>query len=158
MPDFEWVTITGAVRILGISEDTIRRRIKAGSMQHRFDNRGRINVLVPTQSHTQPPQDHTQEEPKTAQHLTQELTQDHTQEAQPHTQGLVSLDDVRRLLGEITSQHETAIAAIRAGHEAAVGLLVERIDAAEVRAERAEEKISAMLDRLMLPWWRRWFG
>jgi hypothetical protein len=40
----------------------------------------------------------------------------------------------------------------------AVALLTERVDAAECRAERAEQRLFEVLSRLSLPWWRRWFG
>ena len=41
-------------------------------------------------------------------------------------------------------------------------LWLERVDAAEVRAERVEEKLDRVLDQLLeqqsRPWWRRWLG
>ena len=79
--------------------------------------------------------------------------------------GLVSLADVRAMLGEQSDRMERQ-------HREAIAMMVERVDSAEIRAENAEaraERVEQRLDRVLdvllserkpsgEPWWRRWFG
>ena len=73
--------------------------------------------------------------------------------------GLVSLEDVRLILGEqLDRQQRAHDAAVRQIREV-VQLVQEQADSASVRAERAERMVVRMLtERARAPWWRRWLG
>jgi hypothetical protein len=73
------------------------------------------------------------------------------------------------MLGEATvrleRQHIDALDRLERQHMAERSLLIERVDAAEVRAELVEQRLNQVLDVLLQqrtvpaePWWRRWFG
>jgi hypothetical protein len=96
------------------------------------------------------------------------------QEAAQEPLGMVSLADVRAMLGEQQAHHNAAMGALQASHREAMAMMVERVDAAEIRAERVEQRLDQVLDVLLTerrqpmasvdepaehePWWRRWFG
>ena len=93
---------------------------------------------------------------------------------------LLRADHARQLaeLARVSSIHLDLIGRIQAQASAERGLFLERVDAAELRAEAAEaraaavdEKLHQVLDRLLerpssvvptqepaRPWWARWFG
>ncbi len=87
---------------------------------------------------------------------------------------MVSLADVRAMLGEQQAHHNAAMGALQASHRESLAMMVERVDAAEIRAERVEQRLDQVLDVLLTerrqltasqvesgerePWWRRWFG
>ena len=54
-------------------------------------------------------------------------------------------------------RHKAEIERLTAVHRHAVELLVERIDSAEIRAERMEDMLRDMLEHQRRPWWQRWF-
>jgi hypothetical protein len=61
----------------------------------------------------------------------------------------------------LQASHSGALAALQAQHRETLALMLERIDAAEIRAERVEQRIDQVLDTLLAecrPWWRRWLG
>ena len=67
---------------------------------------------------------------------------------------MVSLADVRLMLGEASARHSEALGAMERQHRHDMAMLAqlmtERLDAAECRSE-------ALLERALAPWWRRWF-
>jgi Skp family chaperone for outer membrane proteins len=71
-----------------------------------------------------------------------------------------------RQLAELDALHQDTLQRIAAQAGIERSLLLERIDAAEVRAERVEQRLDQVLDALLAerrqvaenrPWWRRWF-
>ena len=54
--------------------------------------------------------------------------------------------------------HKAELERLVASHRETVQLLIERVDAAELRAERMEELLREVLAHQRRPWWRRWFG
>ena len=145
--EIPWLSIPEAARRLGVTPQAIRKRLKRGTLQSRRNNRGQEIVQVPGVAEC-PAGVANPQEP------IQELSQPHG--SQPS--GLVSLDDVRMLLGEqaerFERQHVAAMAALQEAHREAIGLLVERVDAAECRAEALMDQITAPAQ----PWWTRLFG
>ena len=70
-------------------------------------------------------------------------------------------------LAEVQTMHLELINRLQAQSAIERSLWLERVDAAEVRAERVEQRIDQVLDQLLanqleqggrLPFWRRWFG
>ena len=139
-----WMTYAEAAKRLGISPNAIKQRVKRGKMQAATGNDGHPRVWLPTRVADTDTKIQTRTTPTSP---TPEAEARQTAGAA----GPISLDDVRAMLGEQSERLERQ-------HRETVGLLVERIDAAEVRAERAEEKLVEVLDRLSRPWWSRLFG
>ena len=156
-----WVSVSEAARRLGCSRQAIQKRITRGTIPTRVNNRGDrlVQAVAGAAPVSSAPVPVTKRPSAAPVQPTPELERS----------GLISLDDVHRLLGEqserLEKQHAALVVALQAAHREAVGMLVERVDAAEVRAERVEEKLdqvmASLLDRQQDaadPWWRRWFG
>ena len=153
--DMEWVTVSEAARRLGVTRQAIRGRIARKTIPCQHDNHGHPMVMavapvpfpvcsgtgdnspvtVPLRAVVTAPTAETRPLPTAA---------------PPDRTGLVSLDDVRLLLGE---QRE----AMERQHRDAMQMATERIDAAEVRAERLENHLLRLLEDRR-PFWTRWFG
>lgn len=171
--DGEWLTVSEAARRLGVTRQTLQYRIKKGKIEHRQDNRGNPIVRFAVEAL------------KSAQASPDAKAAEACADAQhPIPAGLASLDDVRRMLGEqserLQAAHREAMTALEqrmaqqdANHLAEIERLVgqvhaersfwtERADAAEVRAEAAEQRTAEMAKQLVeqatRPWWSRWFG
>jgi len=136
----EWLSVSAAARRLGITRQSLQNRIKRGSVEHRRNNRGDPLVRI-VGDFPQPVSD--------------AVARSFAAPAAPlAASGPVSLDDVCRLLGEQSERMERQ-------HSAAMAMMVERVDAAELRAERVEEHLTRVLDALLIErrsWWSRWFG
>ncbi len=155
--DSEWTNVSEAARRLGISRTAIRGRIERNTVEHRLDNQGRPTVRVPlakggTLSHG----------PHGGGRQGPDGTPPHGPDGPSHPAGaerLVSLDDLRALLGEqsarLERQHAAAMAAalsaVERSHRAALEMMTERVDRAELIVER-------LLDDRRRPFWSRWFG
>lgn len=139
-PDDRWMTITEAARALGVTRQAIVNRVNRGTLDVRFNNHNKRVVRI--QATVLP---------------AISVLHGATPVAPPEPEtpaGLVSLADLRMLLGEATTRHTEALVAVERAHRESVALLVERVDAAEIRAERLEDRL-AERDR---PWWSWWFG
>ncbi len=153
---------------LGTSEDSILRRIKLNRLRAIQDNRGKWWVLLDDE-----------EAEKAAEEVTANravrsdrgspygvrTAMESAETAAPGASGMVSLADVRAMMGEqqdrAERQHREALASVQEAHRAAMAMMIERVDAAEIRAERVEEKLDQVLDQLLdqhQPWWSRWLG
>jgi hypothetical protein len=81
--------------------------------------------------------------------------------------------ETARRLAERDTLHLDTLGRLQAQAAAERSLWLERIDAAEIRAERVEQRLDQVLDVLLNerrqpvsqvetgerePWWRRWFG
>lgn len=142
----EWLSVSAAARRLGISRQAIQQRIRRKAIVTRQDNTGAPQVYVSGAS---------------ASYSTASAEQPDASVAASSVQApsrLFSLDDVRQLMGEQRQAHESALAAVARSHRESVQLLLERVDAAELRAEQTAEELKALSDRLMSPWWTRWIG
>jgi len=151
--DGQWLSVSAASRRLGMSRQALQQRIRRGTIDCRRNNRGDPQVFVSNAS-------------ALACVATSEAgvatLAAGLQQAAPEPVGQLSLNDVRQLLGEqserMERQHAAALATLERAHRESTQLLVERVDAAEVRAEAISEQLGDLLDRLSRPWWSRWFG
>jgi len=195
-----------AARLLGVSDETVRRRIRSGEMKGGRDNHGRMWVDIETVA---APQDHTsvptvghtatevmvpmavlerlQESHREALAAFNEMAERHDRQHQEQLeqarieharqQEQMRADHVAEL-ARVSSLNLDLIGRIQAQASAERGLFLERVDAAELRAEAAEaraavvdEKLHQVLDRLLerpssvvstqepaRSWWSRWFG
>lgn len=151
--DGQWLSVSAAARRLGISRQALQQRIRRGSVDCRRNNRGDPQIFVSNASALACVATPEADGASVAASM---------QQAAPEPAGQLSLNDVRELLGEqserMERQHAAALATLERAHRESTQLLVERVDAAEVRAEVVSEQLSALLDRLSRPWWSRWFG
>ena len=155
------VPITEAARQLGVSSDTIARRIKAKKIFARRDNSGKWLVDVASAAPAEPTVAVASSAPLHATAATASSVAG-PPVAAPEGVGLVSLDAVRVLLGEhcdrLERQHTAAMSAMERAHSAAMDMMRERTDAAEIRAEQTAEQLADLVDRLSKPWWTKWVG
>lgn len=82
--------------------------------------------------------------------------------AQHHADIARADEQAVRALAERDSMHLDAIGRMQAQAALERSLWLERVDAAELRAERVEQRLDqvldVLLDRQRRPWWSRWFG
>ena len=181
------VPITEAARQLGVSTDTIARRIKKKSIFARRDNAGRWLVDIASAATANPAVAVANSAPP---HATATAEPEHAQAASPEAFDALEAAIERRHRAEIErlrESHAAALATVQAAYSAfqtlhldLVGrlqaqaaaerqLFIERVDAAEIRAEWVEARLDQVLDVLLTerrqhvasqdgPWWRRWFG
>jgi hypothetical protein len=162
-PSDEWLPIPEAAAKLGIAENALRSRIKRRTVRARKDNQGRLVVCLPS----------TEMRPRTIVRSKSGPGSNHASEPAPEalqsTQGAVEAVPLP-CHREIVDGLQAAMAALRSDlsterqrHEAEIERLIgqvhaerqfwiERADAAECRAEAAEQRVVEMVTR---PWWRR---
>lgn len=72
--------------------------------------------------------------------------------------------ETARRISEIQTIHLDLVNRLQAQGALERSLWLERVDAAEVRAERVEQRLNDIVDHLLQrhpdrePWWKRWFG
>ncbi len=148
------LTVKETAKRIGISEDSVLRRIRLKRLRAVQDNRRKWWVLLDDEEAAE-----AAEEASAFRAVRSDTGQPHRTahraedavKAPAEPSGLGSLAEVRELLGEACDRLERQ-------HNATIALLVERIDAAEVRAETAENRLLEALERRATPWWSRWFG
>lgn len=151
-PTDQWFPVRDAAAVLGISEDAVRSKIKRRTLRSRKGNDGRVSVLVATDQTTP-----TDDCPAIGRPLGDRPIEPPA--AKPESSGLVSLDDVRALLGEQADRHKAAmeaaldradrqhqaeLARLSAAHRAGVNALMNRV--AALLVERRERR----------SWWKWW--
>ncbi len=144
--DGEWLNISEAARRLGISRQAIQQRIRRKAIVWRHDNTGAPQVFIASAKS------------KYSSASSEPAVADVAATSAPAVAGLLSLTDVRQLLGEQRSAHESAMAALQASHRESVQLLIERVDAAEVARETLAAQMAELVERLSRPWWTGWVG
>lgn len=165
-----WLTISEAARALGVTPQAIRKRLKRGTINSRLGNHGQVMVEVanPQEPVQEPRQPRTQEPVANpavpwAEHQRIVAEQQARHDA-----------ETARRLAERDSLHLDTLGRLLAQAAIERSLWLERVDAAEVRAERVEQRLDQVLDMLLTerrqpvaspaepaerePWWRRWFG
>ena len=145
------MTYAEAARRLGISTNAIKQRVKRGKLQAATGNDGHARVWFPVQK--------TDTDTK----IQTPPTPTPSTPVKPESSGLISLDDVRRLLGEQSDrlqaahsaameaaldradrQHQVELTRLAQAHRAGVNALMNRV--AALLVERRERR----------PWWRWW--
>ena len=139
-----WVSVSEAARRLGCSRQAIQKRITRGTIPTRVNNRGErlVQAVAGAAPVSSAPVTVTTRQPAAPVRTSPEVDRS----------GLISLADVRHLLGEQAERLERA-------HRDALALVQEHADASAVRAERAERLLFRMMaERARRPWWLRWLG
>ena len=161
------VSTADAARQLGVSGQTIRRWLASGRLRGVRDNHGNILVEIEaTPVATSAPIVATPVATPVAEPVI------------PLSQAMAMVDAERtrhdaetaRRLAERDSLHLDTLGRLQAQAAAERSLWLERVDAAEIRAERVEQRLDQVLDVLLIerrqpvasqverePWWR-WFG
>lgn len=147
-----WLSIVEAAQTLGITHQAVRKRIKLGRIPYRRNNRDQlvvqVNQLTQPVEQPAPKVDSTTSQPDSttvALATMLEAIQQERQEAarQLTDQQKLHAAEVDRLIGQVAIERS---------------LWLERLDAAECRAERVEARLDQVLDQLMerkSPWWER---
>ena len=188
MADGEWLSLGDAAHRLCTTPDAIRQRIRRNKILARRGNDGRPRVFVesghtghdeyevassPVIPNRTAPGNTEQGEPVVVVELRRQLEQQAAQHRADivEQQALERAETARRLTERDALYQDTlGRLATQVGLERS--LLLERIDAAECRSERLEQRLDAVLDQLLAdrrqlvenphhrrrPWWRRWFG
>ena len=185
--DNDWVSVSEAARRIGVTRAAIYSRIARKTLETMTDNHGHTLVRVSmsgdskasggtlrkatpeTLTRTRPP------EP--------ELSHSHA----ANSEAVLSVSTALAMLAEQATLHRSDIDTLHARHDAEIArrlaerdtlhadalgrlqaqagleraLWLERIDAAEMRSERVEEKLDLVLDELLSErrsWLSRWFG
>ena len=149
----EWVSVSEAARRLGVTRSAIRNRVKRGTLLHQSDNHGHPMVRVPVAPPGTVRGGPSREVP------VEPVPPDTLSESS----GTISLDDVRRLLGEqsdrMERQHAAELARIQSQTAGERQFWIERADAAELRAQEANGMLRDLVDKIMaMPepagsWW-----
>ena len=166
-----WLPVAKAAAELGITEQGVRNRISRKVIVFRKDNHNRLMVFVPNEAEPAKPPlrplNHVSEQQASQLNTSDkfvELLQANATAAERRAEAAE-----RRI--------ETALAAAEQRHQAEtsrlMGIMTERVDAAECRAERAEklaldaltqaadtaERITkSLIEAAGKPLWRRFFG
>ena len=198
----KWAPLKDAALELGSTVTALRKRAKRGGLQLTRDNTGRLLVWLeakPIGSHDgaqasqEVPkslgmsnlpigaQNGNQHEPSGLVPLAQVMVMISDAVGQERTEHRRQQDQMRAYhaaeINRVQSLHLDLIGRIQAQTSTERSLFLERVDAAELRAETAEaratavdQKLHEMLERLMerqtlatqapdgMPWWARWFG
>ena len=147
-----WLSIADAATALGVSENAVRVRIRRGKMLASRGNDGHIRVNVdqgrPKLS-TRPESTNTTAIAATAPMVPLSALI----EQQAHAEA-----EMARQLADRDSLHLDTLGRLQAQAAMERGLWLERIDAAELRAERVEARLDHVLDTLLQrrAWWRFW--
>ena len=139
-----WLSVSEAARQLGVSRQALHHRIKRGTLQVQVNNHGQRLVKVLTQV------------PRAVTGSNPSVTIDEAEPSHPapHAPESVPLSVHQGTIAALQAAHAGELARLLDQTSAERQMLVERIDAAELRLEQVLEVI--LEDRR--PWWSRWFG
>lgn len=161
-----WITITEAARTLGVSHQSVRKRIAKGTIESRRNNRNQIVVRVDSVEGEVDKKLHVQPQPRRVDSV--ESMAPMVPLSAMTEQAVLHRADVARRLAERDVLHLDTLNRLQAQVAAERSLWLERIDAAELRAERIEQRLDQVLDALLperrrpsldptRPWWRKWW-
>ena len=181
MADGEWLSLGDAARRLGTTPDAIRQRIRRNRVLARRGNDGRPRVFVesgPTEQVEQASEQSSVIPNRTASEHTEHdvsplvaelrdqierMRADTTEHQTRHDAEMAQeRAETARRLTERDSLHLDTLGRLQAQAALERSLWLERVDAAELRAERVEQQLDQVLVELLgerrRPWWRRLFG
>ena len=162
--------LTEAAELTGATVEALRQRIKRRKLQGVRGNDGRLRVRLSTAEITtltatgrteSGPTRHPEQPPE--QPPERPVERPVGQQVTPATSQPVTTDagELRHLaeIGRLQSQHAAEIGRLIDQVTAERSLWLERVDAAEVRAEKVEAKLDLVLNELLAdhrrPWWAR---
>ena len=183
MSDHDWVTVSEAATRLGMTKDGVRKRIERGKITATRDNTGQLRVslssstlstvvrpvvMSQTPLSAVPMPQNPGDDKMIPAVVLEVVERERERERADHARQLADRDNLH--LGHIER--------LMAQAAAERSLFLERVDAAELRAEAAEaraaavdEKLHQIFSRLLerplsagsgaepaRPWWARWFG
>ena len=188
--DGDWCSVSEAARRIGVTRAAIQNRIRRHTLDTMTDNHGRPLVRVAVAGGAtvyaatlrkvagdtvalEPPHpaasvpdmipmsSHRSEIDRLQQAHSAALAA--TQEQVEHLRAAIVRADAQAAhhLAERDALHLDAIGRMQAQAGVERSLWLERVDAAELRAERVEQRLDQVLDVLLTerrPWWSRWFG
>ncbi len=167
--------LTEAAELTGATVEALRQRIKRRKLQGVRGNDGRLRVRLspseiaalratgrPETGQTRPTEPTGQPPEPTTERLVERLA---GQAPAMLTGQPVESDAAERRhlaeIGRIQSQYVAELSRLIDQVAAERSLWLERVDAAEVRAEKVEGKLDQVLDDLLAdrrrPWWARWW-
>ncbi len=147
MVDIVWLTYREAAERLGMTLDSVRVKARRSKWTITTGNDGRHRVAVPVRLLD------SALERSGASALERSIP------SAPEQSDLVA--ELRRQLEQVEARHDAEVRRLvdQVGRERELWL--ERIDVAELRAERVEQRLDQVLDVLLTerrPWWSRWLG
>jgi|GEM_PF-5542678 len=171
-----WLPVKDAAHALGLSTDAVRLRVKRGRLTGGRDNKGHLQVFVPTDMALQaqaiapvpePVPVPSSPPPPSEPPSSQSAPQSGFQTAAPVPGGGLpavvvrpSGTELEMLVGQLVNQlqhhHDAELGRLASAHREQVAMLIERIDAAEVRNERLEEMVQDFMRGGNKPWWIWW--
>ena len=166
-PPDQWLSLSEAAIQLGIAENAVRSRIKRRTIRARKDNHGRLMVCLcgtedrtrtMVRTWTEPGSDHTTEpmiEPSIASDMVP---------AAMHREIVAELQAALKRQEAAFERQEAAfrdqIVRERAQYREMIEMWREWSDAAEIRAEQANESLRSLVDKITAAaphsWWARW--
>ena len=156
-----WHTYTDAAARLGVSVESIRHKVRRKSLQAATGNDGKPRVWIPD---TWPAAAGREQAGRgRPNEVVAEDAAGHNLEAD-WLRSEIDREraDRERERAESEARHQAELIRLASQAGAERALWLERIDVAELRAERVEEKLDRVLDQLLQqqsrPWWRRWLG
>ena len=174
LDDPPWLTIPDAARKLGVTQQAIRNRIKRSTLVTSRNNRNQIVVQLPNIEQTvcnptdlgtvcQPFVPASDGTAAVSLPTALAMVADAVAAERAH-----AASETARQLAERDALHSGLVNWMAAQAALERGLMLERIDAAECRAERVEQRLDQVLDRLLerqpegatfwRTFWGRWFG
>ena len=149
----QWLLLAEAAKELGVTTMALRKRAKRGQYQLTRNNSGHLLVWLEAVRQNVDNVDIAKNvgNPILADHVV------HVVGKARHTDA-----DVARMLAERDTLHSDLVGKLLAQHGIERSLWLERIDVAELRAERAEQRLDQIVDDFVkqsrLSWWQRLFG
>ncbi|CAK0751817.1 putative Helix-turn-helix domain-containing protein [uncultured Gammaproteobacteria bacterium] len=163
MSDGEWLYLSEAAPKLGTTLDALRQQIRRGTVTATRGNDGRMKVYVPSRPKGITPEP-VSSLPEQVSRLPSEQANDAPLVAE--LRRALSESESRRAddISRADQQRRDDLADRDRLHRESMAMMIERVDAAEIRAERVEEKLDRLLDQLLADrreeprqrWWRKW--
>ena len=167
-----WLTYQEAANHFGISVNAVTLRVKRGKLLATRGNDGHPKVCVRLSD------DMSTQSPQLSKGLSRPVRTD-VRQTEPvvsvepmmsvsQAMALVSEEraDATRRITEIQTMHLDLMNRLQTQGALERSIWMERVDAAELRAERVEQRLDEVIDHLLKqqsnnkhePWWKRWLG
>ena len=156
-----WLSVSEAARQLAVSRQALHHRIKRGTLDSRKGNRGQTLVRIPSTVAVLVPDGTIASSPSMVDDAEPRLAAPHAPESVPLSLHREAVEALQAALATARADMETERERHTAEIERLVGQVhaersfwIERADAAEVRAEAAEQRLADS----RRPWWSRLLG